>query len=73
MATGGDNPGHANGPLNGPIGAKGIPTTAEELPVPEGRKTTFGDVMGMIAGGLMILGTATVILGTIGYMIYSML
>jgi hypothetical protein len=65
--TGGDSTGHTQGPL----GAKGIPTSAEELPIPE-RRTTFGDVLGMIAGGLMILGTVTVVLGTIGYMIYSM-
>jgi len=65
--TGGDSTGNSDGAP----GAHGIPTSAEELPIPE-RGTTFGDVTGMIAGGLMILGTATVVLGMIGYMIYSM-
>lgn len=66
--TGGDGTGHAERPAR----VSSIPASAEDLPTPA-RRTTVGDVMGMVAGGLMIITTATVILGTIGYMIYSML
>lgn len=36
------------------------------------RPKTAGDIMGMIAGGALMLTMAGGILGVIGYMIYSM-